>query len=158
MHEPEQCVLLDITFQLLRLFPEMQVQNPHQTKGLVPIDNSNSTSWQGIVKVTLKECRCFWVFKSYKPELVPESAAVPIGSCFKKLNTTILNRFKTNQSDDYIASPSAAGRHMWVSTARDMHWTTSEGSSRHRMSQETVAGRFLSSLPGTEAVSGGRVG
>ncbi|GBP81016.1 hypothetical protein EVAR_41012_1 [Eumeta japonica] len=38
------------------------------------------------------------LFKSYKPELVPESVpAVPIGSCFKKLNTTILNRFKTNQ-------------------------------------------------------------
>ncbi|GBP30870.1 PAN2-PAN3 deadenylation complex catalytic subunit PAN2 [Eumeta japonica] len=47
-----------------------------------------------------------------------------------------------------IASPSAAGRHMRVSTvtcAMDDAWRKS---SRHRMSQETVTGRFPSLPPG----------
>ncbi|GBP80958.1 hypothetical protein EVAR_56596_1 [Eumeta japonica] len=49
-----------------------------------------------------------------------------------------------------IASPSAAGRHKRVPTARDMRYGRRlEGeSSRHRMSQETVTGRFPSLLPG----------
>ncbi|GBP50338.1 hypothetical protein EVAR_102307_1 [Eumeta japonica] len=42
-----------------------------------------------------------------------------------------------------IASPSAAGRHMRVPTARDMRDDAWWKSSRHRMSQETVTGRFL---------------
>ncbi|GBP16672.1 hypothetical protein EVAR_13299_1 [Eumeta japonica] len=56
-----------------------------------------------------------------------------------------------------IASPSAAGRHMRVPTARDMRYGRRlRKSSRHRMSQETVTGRFPSSAR-PEAVSGGRV-
>ncbi|GBP41805.1 hypothetical protein EVAR_26927_1 [Eumeta japonica] len=48
-----------------------------------------------------------------------------------------------------IASPSAAGRHMRVPTARDMRYGRRlEESSRHRMSQETVTGRFPFLLPG----------
>ncbi|GBP69941.1 hypothetical protein EVAR_85709_1 [Eumeta japonica] len=43
-----------------------------------------------------------------------------------------------------IASPSAAGRHMRVPTARDMLGRRLVKSSRHRMSQETVTGRFPS--------------
>ncbi|GBP24351.1 hypothetical protein EVAR_9449_1 [Eumeta japonica] len=55
-----------------------------------------------------------------------------------------------------IASPSAAGRHMRVPTARDMRYGRRlVKSSRHRMSQETVTGRPSSRRP--EAVSGGRV-
>ncbi|GBP84112.1 hypothetical protein EVAR_79224_1 [Eumeta japonica] len=47
------------------------------------------------------------------------------------------------------ASPSAAGRHMRVPTARDMRYGRRlEGVARHRMSQETVTGRFSSLLPG----------
>ncbi|GBP58643.1 hypothetical protein EVAR_38104_1 [Eumeta japonica] len=47
-----------------------------------------------------------------------------------------------------ITSPSAAGRHMRVPTARDMRYGRRlEESSRHRMSQETVTGRFLPSCP-----------
>ncbi|GBP83500.1 hypothetical protein EVAR_86664_1 [Eumeta japonica] len=115
MHEPEQCVLLDITFQLLRLFPEMQVQNPHQTKGLVPIDNSNSTSWQGIAPHVLK-----LLYTLSTPSDVNRRRVLNL--------ITLAQMREAKRSDDYIASPSAAGRHMWVSTARDMHWTTSEGS------------------------------
>ncbi|GBP05469.1 hypothetical protein EVAR_2988_1 [Eumeta japonica] len=55
-----------------------------------------------------------------------------------------------------IASPSAAGRacecRRRVTGAMDDAWWKS---SRHRMSQETVTGRFLPARP--EAVSGGRV-
>ncbi|GBP93516.1 hypothetical protein EVAR_98268_1 [Eumeta japonica] len=58
-----------------------------------------------------------------------------------------------DKSDDFIASPSAAGRHMRVPTARDMRYGHAwRKSSRHRMSQETVTGRFLPARP--EAVSG----
>ncbi|GBP06711.1 hypothetical protein EVAR_92656_1 [Eumeta japonica] len=53
-----------------------------------------------------------------------------------------------------IASPSAAGRQR-VPTARDMRYGRClEESSRHRMSQETVTGRFPSLLPGEALVNG----
>ncbi|GBP91100.1 hypothetical protein EVAR_22435_1 [Eumeta japonica] len=59
-----------------------------------------------------------------------------------------------DKSDDF-ASPSAAGRHMRVPTARDMRWTTPGKSSRHRMSQETVTGWFPSLLPGRRRAAAG---
>ncbi|GBP05770.1 hypothetical protein EVAR_5090_1 [Eumeta japonica] len=54
----------------------------------------------------------------------------------------------TNQTT-LIASLSAAGWHMRVPMARDMRYGRRlEGeSSRHRMSQEAVTGRFPSSCP-----------
>ncbi|GBP20935.1 hypothetical protein EVAR_9504_1 [Eumeta japonica] len=65
-----------------------------------------------------------------KEQVTPEGHTPPSSACLVDFLSSVtstggsssLPKPNNSVSDDYIASPSAAERHTWVPTARDMHY------------------------------------